>query len=205
MKSIINSLLVYDIIGFDMDGTLYDEYEFISQAYLPVSEVLSQSLHYSKDVVYDLLCEKWLEFGSSANIFQIVTDQLVNESLSLDIIKQCVFAYRNASFELSLPRRSSFLLTTLNNRGKALFLVTDGDSGLQRKKFRKLGLENWFDASNVAISGDYGKNCQKPSTFMTERIGILSNNTKSVIYVGDREVDKQFADKAGFSFLKFDY
>ena len=32
----------YEYIGFDIDGTLYDEFSFVSQAYKPIASFLSK-------------------------------------------------------------------------------------------------------------------------------------------------------------------
>ena len=55
-----------DHIGFDLDGTLYDEFDFIKQAY---KEVLVQQdelipAEYLKQA-YEFMCHRWLEKGSS--------------------------------------------------------------------------------------------------------------------------------------------
>jgi phosphoglycolate phosphatase-like HAD superfamily hydrolase len=65
-------------------------------------------------------------------------------------------------------------------------------------------LERWFASKNIAITGSYGLHYYKPSTLILEKIKALSIDcpNERVVYFGDREVDKLFADNARFNFIK---
>ena len=184
-----------------MDGTLYDEFEFISQAYTSVAPVISKEIKCSFSLVYYTLCEKWLEYGSSGNIFQITSEELVQTNLSSDIIKKCVDAFRRADFCLTLPKRAEFILENICSQEKRMFLITDGNSSLQRRKIEKLKLERWFPQNSIIISGDYGGGCQKPSPFMFDKIKNMYEQDSRIIYIGDRIIDKNFSENIGVSFM----
>lgn len=188
------------VIGFDMDGTIYDEFDFISQAYEAVSDVFTKYSGESKSYIYQLLCSEWLKYGSSANIFQNVS-KIIDVSLSTQMLKECIEAFRTSPFTLKLSERAIHTFNFLLEQEYGLFLVTDGNSELQRRKFFALGLDNWFSNCNVAISGDYGKEFQKPNVFMSKRIELLKNNSASVLYLGDRTCDQKFAENCGFEFM----
>lgn len=201
MKSFISKLENddYGVVGFDLDGTLYDEFDFVKQVYKPISHRISESLFAEEQVIYDQLCIEWLTYGSSANIFQNVIQKYI-DSIDYELIKLCVQDYRNAVFHLKLTDRAIVTLDYLKNKNYGLFLITDGSSVLQRKKIEELELMNWFEMSNIAISGDYGSNTQKPNTYLAGTIEVLKNSNQKVLYVGDRICDHDFAHNCGFDF-----
>jgi len=85
-----------------------------------------------------------------------------------------------------------------------LFLISDGNPTLQTEKFRSLGLEKWIDPCNLGLTGLYGNEFAKPSTEIIKRISVLQgcNLPKSVVFFGDRDVDRQFAFNAGFQYIR---
>ena len=204
MKSFINrvSELGVGAIGFDMDGTLYDEFNFISQAYNPVASCIADRYGLEKAEVYKLLCNNWKDFGSSSNIFQKTLNDLSIKP-EVELIKECIVKYRQADFNLILSAETECLLNELKDAGYKLFLVTDGNAKLQRRKISELKLERWFDEENIAISGDFGKEHQKPDSYMKDQIKVIAGRTKS-LYIGDRDVDKAFAENSGFKFMSID-
>lgn len=201
MKSFISrvSKLGVEVVGFDMDGTLYDEYDFISQAYKPVSFCIAEYYGLEQIDVYKSLCDNWKKFGSSANIFQ-KTMQDFSVAPTEKLIKDCIEKYRAANFKLIMTDEMVYLLNQLKKIGYKLFLITDGDENLQKRKIKELGLERWFDDENIAISGKYGKEYQKPNTYMKDRIRVL-NEVNKVLYVGDRDIDAAFAKNCNFEFI----
>lgn len=196
----MNELLRYKAIGFDLDGTIYDEYDFIEQAYRSVACVLSKVVDVDNQVIYKDLCHLWLEFGSSSNIFQKALN-IYSDKYDEETIQRCVECYRNAEFELNLSKRAIMIFEYLTAMKTNLFIVTDGNSDLQRKKIEKLGLYRWFLPENIAISGDYGADYQKPSSFMANKINVLQDNLNDVVYLGDRNIDRMFAENCGFKFF----
>lgn len=189
------------VVGFDIDGTLYDEFDFVSQSYKNVAAVMSKLLDVDRRKVYEDLCAEWLQFGSSVNIFQNVAQKYV-DLFPEESVQACIRSYREGFFELQLTRRTEYILNYLKNERYLLFLVTDGNSELQRKKINSLGLTKWFVKENIAVSGDYGRKYQKPSPYMASRIEALMSSSSEVVYVGDREVDRSFAHSCGFEFIQ---
>lgn len=201
MNSFINNIeqCKIRIIGFDLDGTIYDEFDFIKQAYKSVSLVISSEYGIDEEDVFRDLCIEWLRYGSSANIFQNVISKYT-DNVRIELIKECVKRYRDADIKLELSERARMTFEYLNENAYKLFIVTDGHSELQRKKIESLGLNKWFKKENIAISGDYGVDKQKPSSYMAGEIAVLKNNKKGVLYLGDRNVDREFANKCKFYF-----
>lgn len=191
----------YSVIGFDMDGTLYDEEIFIRQVYASIANYLSDTLSASYEFIYSWMIERWKEKGSSYSfIFSEVIGQ-VGLKASEELINDCLNIYRNFKPILRLHTNAEIFLNEISKEHQ-LFLITDGNFKLQKEKFNSLKLEKWFKEENVVFTGKLGKEFYKPSIRATEYIECLKNMTKPVLYFGDRNIDEQFALNAQFDFVK---
>ncbi|MFA7239048.1 MAG: HAD hydrolase-like protein [Sulfuricellaceae bacterium] len=191
--------------GFDLDGVLYDEFDFISQVYRPISQIIASATGADEMGTYEKLLQRWLEKGSSYN--RIFSEALQNsgmdEGVTKSITDECLSLFRNFQPVLSLSPRTLILLDFMVSRFK-LFLVTDGSCALQQAKFKALSLEQWFNLENIVISGCAGKNYEKPSIESLGKIGVLGTGEwegANTVYFGDRKVDSLFAKASGFQFV----
>ena len=193
------------IVGFDLDGTLYDEIEFIVQVYQPISQILANFCDTPPEPIFKWMLCRWLEKGSSYNyIFsEVLNNHGIHGHAIASIVSECVSVFRNYKPILKLPIRVSLILDLIKEQYKC-FLVSDGTVSLQLAKIKALGLERWFSSENIRITSCYGQDFAKPSTKIIEKISLLHTCTcpTKVVYFGDRIIDKQFADSAGFQFMK---
>lgn len=190
----------YDVFGFDMDGTLYDERLFVEQAYKQVAiylnEVSSQEVSI-EEIAYWML-RRWEDKGSS---YPYIFSECIEEyGVSKGNVKECLKRYRNVQLSLTLNQGVEKWLgqiITLTN----CFLITDGHDILQMKKFDALGLENFFENQNIVFTGSLGVKFYKPNLTAIQYVKCLKNiENKKIIYFGDRNIDSQFAEHAGFDF-----
>ncbi|HHX95324.1 MAG TPA: HAD family hydrolase [Clostridia bacterium] len=192
------------VVGFDLDGTLYDELDFITQVYKPISEYLAKVCSCNPSGIYNWMVRRWLEKGSSYN--RIFCEVLINRGVEQNarevIISKCVEIYRSFKPNLTLPKRSCWLLDLFAEEFHDLFLVTDGSVSLQLAKIETLGLLRWFKTENIVITGAYGKEYYKPSVLSVGKIKVLRGiSPHETVFWGDREVDEQFSNNAGFHFI----
>ncbi|KUO70136.1 MAG: hypothetical protein APF81_00365 [Desulfosporosinus sp. BRH_c37] len=194
-----------EVIGFDLDGTLYDELDFIIQVYRPISKLLALNSKRYENEAYNWIIYRWLEKGSSYPcIFdEFLTSHGVSEEIiRQEIIEKCLILYREFRPVIYLDARVRTLLDYFHGQFQ-LFIVTDGNFRLQMAKFKALGLARWFDLENVIVSGKFGINYQKPATLMAKEINVLRHHSvERVAYLGDREIDREFSAKLGFQFEK---
>jgi putative hydrolase of the HAD superfamily len=193
------------IIGLDMDGTLYDEIDFISEVYRPIASKLACFAERDAEEIYSSMLLRWIEKGSSYNkIFEeVLLDININYENKKKLISECIEIFRGHKPEIIL---SKSVETILNEMSKDfnLFLVSDGFPLLQARKFKSLGLGRWISANNVGITGSFGAMFSKPATNIIEKIDILrgGDHEGSVVYFGDRDVDAAFSQNAGFNFVR---
>jgi FMN phosphatase YigB (HAD superfamily) len=191
-------------VGFDIDGTLYDEFDFIDQVYEEISEIFKDYVINIKEIKIKLL-HIWLEKGSSyPYIFKEIVDELIIDSINKEcLIDNCLRIFRNFVPNIQLTERAKFLLNDLSSSYE-LFVVTDGSSLLQWNKINSLKLDQYVSKKNIIVTGDYGILYSKPSTLSISKLHLFNNNRidcKQVVFIGDREVDLRFADNTGFHFL----
>lgn len=192
------------IVGFDMDGTLYDELFFIRQVYSPISRLIASEIGENAELIYVKMVNRWMEKGSSYPY--IFSEMLEKHQLTEDdrnsIISECLRIFRSFKPQLSLTGEVRSILERFHFNFP-LFLITDGHAVLQKSKLESLGLGKFFIPENIGISGMYGKDYQKPSIKIIDKIKALEfQDPFSVLYFGDREVDAQFANDSGFHFVR---
>ena len=192
-------------VGFDMDGTLYDELDFIEQAYRRVAAVIATPTDRDPEDLHHRLVARWLEKGSSyPHIFgEVLAESGLPEAAASHVVEECLTAFRATAPTLRLSARVRFLLDGLARR-HPLFLVTDGGCALQQAKIAALGLPRWFGEENTAISGCVGVG--KPDPSIADGIAALAGMDTAararVLYFGDRDVDEEFARRSGFQFVR---
>ena len=188
-------------VGFDMDGTLYCEYDFIDQVY---SEIVHKESNYliSLNEAETWIKNRWIEKGSSYPfIFGEAHDRFGVDSLERNaFIARALDRYRNFKPAIFLSKEVRVALDFFKEN-YPIFLISDGNHILQRNKFKSLGLGSWFDEDRVFFTGDFGSSYQKPSIDILSHIS-LSCAPENVLYFGDRKFDEDFCDAAGFKFEK---
>jgi len=191
-------------IGFDLDGTLYDEFGFIVQTYKNI--ILANNKFFrieDQTKILEFMTERWLHKGSSYNrIFEETFNQYATRNMSFqkEFIDNALSIFRTFVPDILLPERNSAILSYIKKNSYNIFLITDGNVELQSQKIRSLGLDKVFN-NNIFFTRKFGSEYEKPSTKILKYINMSSSPDK-IVYAGDREVDKLFAEGAGFQFLK---
>jgi len=198
VKHLFNNLDQQNIqfVGFDMDGTLYDECDFIVQPYRQIANEFIKS-----DEAFEFMVARWLAKGSSYNrIFDETYDKYLIDGVITknEFIDQSLATFRNFEPQLQLAKRTQIILNNLQ-ASYTLFLVTDGNPKLQKEKFSALGLSQYFDPSNVVFTGEYNQTHHKPSTKSLQYLNITPQHS---VFFGDRELDYKFALDAKMQFIK---
>lgn len=179
-------------IGFDMDGTLYDEYQFIVQPYSQISGILNKG-------AFEFMCHKWLEKGSSYNkIFDEAFEKYgtKNKMTKTEFINKSLNIFRNFLPELSLSKRTESILEYCSTHYN-IFLVSDGNPILQKNKFESLNLNKYFSNQKIIFTGNLLLGGEKPSIDSFNSLKILANET---VFFGDRSIDEKYANNVGMQY-----
>ena len=149
------------------------------------------------------LSNRWLEKGSSYNkifgeAYKNFNEKLKDSISEEDFINQCLDIYRNFEPKLKLSQRTISLLDLFKLEYE-IFLISDGNQNLQKKKFYALKLDNFFKMENVIFTGINPEKYSKPKTNSLE---LLPNIIENAVFFGDRIVDEQFAKNSNMQFQK---
>lgn len=195
-----------EVIGFDLDGTLYKERDFISQVYKLLAQNIEQYSVLKCESILDFMLSRWDEKGSSFPFIfsEAISFAGVSDSLKTKLELDCLSIYRafDPCLELSPFVTQVIEYCYLNYN---LFMVTDGNCTLQNNKILSLNLCRWFDMKNIGITGCYGLDFYKPCLRILDHIPMLRGQAEfnqKIVYFGDREIDYLFAKSAGFQFVK---
>jgi FMN phosphatase YigB (HAD superfamily) len=190
-------------VGFDLDGTLYDEFEFVHQAYAVIAPLLAAASGAATERVFAALSARWLEMGSSyPHIFEEVLGADLPPAEREEVVRRCVRAYRACRPVLALPKRVEILLAALGAK-HPLFLITDGSPGTQQAKIDALHLARFVPAERTVLTGAHGGDCTKPGAGALVHLPAhLCADPARVVFFGDRACDRGFAAAAGFQFVE---
>ena len=186
-------------VGFDLDGTLYDEFAFIQQVY---HAILKADPRYITDFTqaYDHMLSLWLAKGSSYTaLFAETCKQFgLDKEQQEHFVEQALDIYRRFQPQLTLPPRVRYLLKRIVSTYDT-FLITDGRPALQRNKIMALGLDTLFAPHKTVITGELGADYAKPGTKAYSRLD-LPYAPGQIVYFGDRPIDAAMCAGAGIHF-----
>lgn len=188
-------------VGFDLDGTLYDEFAFIGQVYRAILQD-SAPLFGDAGQALAYMLDRWLEKGSSySRIFDETFRRFGLDQRQLEtFIARALKIFRHFQPELTLPERNRHLLEFFK-RNFDTFVISDGAPALQRNKFRALALDAFFAENRILFTGDLGQDFYKPNTEAFVHLG-LNYTADEVVYFGDRSIDEEFCRRLGIHFQR---
>lgn len=167
------------VIVFDMDDTLYDEYEYVKSGFRAVSKFLAPILAISEAELFTFM---WLELEDKGR--GQIFDHLLKHYgyYTKTLARKCVFVYRMHEPNIALPNETIVILNKL--KVYPLYLVTDGHKMVQYNKIKALGLEQWM--RHCFITHRYGKKHAKPSPYCFQ---LIQKREKvpphEIVYIGD--------------------
>lgn len=166
------------IIVFDLDDTLYEELSFVRSGMCDVADYLSPILGLKPSQIYGELMNEL--HAQRDKVFDRIL--LKHHKSSQKLIKNCVSVYRSHEPSLNLFPEARACLARLQEH--PLYIVTDGNQIVQRKKFHALGLD--LLVKRCFFTYAHGLHRSKPSPYCFEKICELENvNPSSVVYIAD--------------------
>lgn len=166
------------VIVFDLDDTLYEELSYVRSGYRAVAEFLSPLLGIDPQTIFNGLMAE-LAVGRN-----LVFDRFLQRcgAKRMALVKQCLSVYRGHEPKLELFPEARACLERLQNY--PIYIVTDGNHLVQRRKFLALGLGSLVRRCFFTYA--HGLHRRKPSPYCFEKICKLEGtNPSSVVYVAD--------------------
>jgi len=163
-----------DALYFDLDGTLFDDRQYVRGGLRHAGEVLAEQT--GRDLT-DELRAAYFEREITGSTFDTVLEE---HGLSTDLVPTLVSAYHNNSVELSPFPDAKPTLDVLSEMYQ-LGLITGGTNG--REKLDRLGLSEYF--STIFVGPEYGCSKHQPEIFEAA-LESLDVTASQAAYVGDR-------------------
>lgn len=163
------------VVCFDLDDTLYKEYDYLKSAFREVAVYISKYSKLTVEAIYSEMITSWIE-GKFP--FQEICSKYVTGIT----VEQCLQIYREHNPVIHLDAGIRVALTDLTENGCILGLITDGRSITQRNKIKALGLNSFFRQNHIVISEEFGS--RKPSEHNFSYFMELHPNAR-LTYIGD--------------------
>ncbi len=187
-NDILTKLEPFDLLIFDLDNTLYNEYSFLAQSYKQFlkSYELSQEIF---SEIYIFMLDLVLLRSDRKKLVQ-----KVNKKFKLNLSIDRLYAVMRDEFhgELKLFSGAENLLKDLQ-KSSDVYLLTNGNPLQQKIKGKRLNLFSFIDINNFICASDIEP---KPSA---EGIKYILNHSSCSIqrtaFIGDSEIDKIAAEK----------
>lgn len=166
------------VIVFDLDDTLFEELSFVYSGFRAVADYLNPIIHLPQEQIITALKA---ELQSQRE--QVFDRFLAKQGFkSQKMIKSCVSIYRGHEPSLNLFPEARACLARLHEH--PIYIVTDGNQLVQRKKFFALGLD--LLVRRCFFTYAHGLHRRKPSPYCFEKICALEQVTPaSVVYIAD--------------------
>ena len=176
------------ILIFDLDDTLYDEIEYVKSGFKAVSIYLEEKYSLNQGETLSFML-KSLKDNGRGKIF----DHLLSHYgfLSKKNLSKCISCYRTHNPSIKIKEQTLSLLISLKKHNK-LYIVTDGNKIVQKKKINALNIEHLF--KKIFITHRFGIKNAKPSLHCFQIIKKNENcKWDDIYYIGDNPY-KDFAN-----------
>lgn len=166
------------VIVFDLDDTLYEELSFVRSGFRVVADYLSQKIALPQDQIIKGLIEEL-----NVQREKVFDHFLLKQGIkSQKLIKNCISIYRGHEPTIHLFPEARSCLIRLQEY--PIYIVTDGNKIVQRKKYLALGLNALVKRCFFTYA--HGLHRQKPSPYCFEKICQIEKvEPSSVVYIAD--------------------
>jgi putative hydrolase of the HAD superfamily len=166
-------------IVFDLDDTLYDEYDYVRSGFRKVAAFLSTHLNVQTEEIYSWMWNRLQTHGRGA-----IFDDVLKEYgfYTKKIGHQCLMVYRMHLPNIILPEETKQVLERTKSFRR--YIVTDGNKIVQHNKLKVLGLYN--EMEHCYVTHRYGVRNAKPSPYCF--LHILNKEKiepHEIVYIGD--------------------
>jgi HAD superfamily hydrolase (TIGR01549 family) len=198
VKKSISEILDFPLFIFDLDNTIYNEEDYLFQAYSEIAERFAGiTTGKSKQRLLKTIMSIYRKDGR----VKLFDRFLERAGLDETYLSECLEILRNftPAKRIKIYRKTEKVLRMLVKRNKQIFVLTNGNPAQQRNKIKSVDWKG-LDMSITFILADEIE--PKPSPAGIEYILKQTNTPKEqVIFIGDSETDRECASRGGIRFL----
>ena len=185
---------------FDLDDTLYSEFDFVKSGLQAVAQEAAATGLIDREEALGILKEAKTTAHGFDHLASILW--MADPSRALTV-KDFVKVYRTHRPDIKLGPGVRSTLERLRGMGVNMGIITDGRSETQRAKIAALGLGDYILKRNILISGETGfeKVSQEPFDIMMDR----NPDTGVFIFLGDNPAkDFRWPNRLGWVTVQLD-
>ncbi|MFC3958115.1 HAD family hydrolase [Halovivax cerinus] len=173
-------------IGFDLDGTLFDDRQYVRQGFDAAASYLARET--GRDL-RDAFADAYFERGITDRTFDVVCRE---QGLDPAYVPALIEAYHGSTAPLDPAPGAESVLQSLG-RICRIGVLTGGRRG--RSKLERLGLDTFVDAVVVTPDRDLSKRQREAFSVFYDELGVEPHES---IFVGDRpELDLRWPAELG--------
>jgi putative hydrolase of the HAD superfamily len=177
-----------EILCFDLDGTLYDDRQYVYAGFVKAAEYVQE--HFNISILDDLMIE-YFENENCDTVFDVVIE---HHGLPDAVIPKLVKQYHRHDATLA-PYPDVLPVFQTLAKDYRLAVISDGRNG--REKLTRLGIRDILET--VVISPNHGISKRDPDPFqmVADR---LNANVETMLYVGDNpDLDFEWPAQLGIT------
>lgn len=185
----------YSVFIFDLDNTIYDEREYLSNGYKEIAKYVAEANKSGQlKEYYDYLIAEFDTRGRSMLFNKFI--EHFNLTVSIHSLLQIL---RCQETQIQMYPKSKKILDMLVNANKYIYILTNGNVEQQRNKVKLLGLKEQYSSIDVVYASLFEP---KPSPkALLNIINSVCAEKKDAIMIGDSEVDELTAYNANIAFI----
>lgn len=166
------------ILCIDLDDTLYKELTYVKSGFNHVANFIESKTKASRNEIFKALMHDLYVNGRGRNFNNILNMYNLNTKNNVD---KCLQIYRQHRPNIKLY---SNVENFLKNFTESMYLITDGNTLVQRKKVDSLDINKYFQ--KIFYTRNYGIKSEKPSLNCFKKVADLEGTTlKHLCYIGD--------------------
>lgn len=185
----------YSDILLDLDDTLYEERLYLFEAYKQIGIFVETVHNVSAQAIECYLIEGFIKDGRKGLFNSCINHFALPNSL----MEKMLEILRTVTFKQPLELKGFVLpfLFMLMDKGKRIFVITNGNVSQQQNKVKNIDWKKLDASINFVYANDFES---KPSRYVFDELN-KSYALKKPVYIGDSEVDRAFAFNCGIPFI----
>lgn len=197
-KKSISDLLDYSLFIFDLDNTIYNEEDYLFQAYKVICERFSRlEPGLDKKSLFDLMIKIYHQEGRD-KLFDRFFETTGSDKSHMDHFLRILRTFTPEKPLLPDKTVREFLHMLVEKK-KNIYVLTNGNPQQQRNKIRHIEWDGLEKHISFIFAEEVGR---KPSPAGVLHILKTSGiGNKSAIFIGDKETDRICAQEGGVQYL----
>jgi len=197
-KELISDLSDFSLFIFDLDNTIYNEEDYLFQAYVAICESFGKKVTgLDKKDLLRIIMDIYRKEGRE----KLFDKFLLKAGMDINYLNECLEILRtfHPVRRMKMHQKAENILSTLIKKNKKIFVLTNGNPVQQRNKIRYINWKGRDEKITFVFADEIEP---KPSSagirHIQEMTGIANDK---MVFIGDSETDRTCAENAGIKFI----